>query len=168
MFHGVCLSGSILGPLLFVIYINDFTQSINLCKVVLYADDTTLLFADKDPDIITHRLETDHESPQHWFNCHQLNLNVFKCKWMMFGTVQRLRHTKATDLFIGENPLEKVRNYKYLGMWLDVNFDWHYHIDVMRSEISSRIGVLKRIKTYLTEDITTKLHNAMVLPLLDY
>ncbi len=137
--------GSILGPLLFVIYINDFTQSINLCKVVLYADDTILLFANKDPDIIKHTVETDLESAQHWFNCNKLNRNVSKGKWMMFGTVQRLRHTKPTDLFIGENPLEKVQNYKYLGMWLNVNLDWHYHIDVMRSKISRRIGVLKRV-----------------------
>ncbi len=54
---------------------------------------------------------------------------------MMFGIVQWLRCTKATDIFIGENPLEKVQNYKYLGMWLDVNLDWQYHIDVMRSKM---------------------------------
>ncbi len=71
--------GSILGPLHFVIYINDFTQSIKLCKVVLYADDTILLFADKDPNIIKHTLETDLESSQHWFKCNKLNLNVSKC-----------------------------------------------------------------------------------------
>ncbi len=86
----------------------------------------------------------------------------------MFGTVQRLRHTKTTNLFIGENPLEKVQNYKYLGMWLDVNLDWHYHIDAMRSKSSRRICVLKRVRTNLTEDLTTKLHNAMVLPLFYY
>ncbi len=57
---------SILGTLLFVIYINDFTQSINLCKVVLYADVTILLFAHKDLDIIKHTLATDLESAQHW------------------------------------------------------------------------------------------------------
>ncbi len=135
--------GSILCPLLFVIYINVFTQSINLCKVVFYADDTSLLFADKDTDIIKHILETDLESAQHWFNCNKLNLNVSKYKWIMFRTVQRLRRTKATDLIIGENPLEKVQNYKYLGMWLDVDLDWHYHIDLMRSTISRKIGVLK-------------------------
>ncbi len=81
MFH-VLPQESTLGPLLFVIYINDFTQSINLCKVVLYADDTILLFANKDPDIIKHTLETDLQSAQHWFNCKKLNLNVSKCKWM--------------------------------------------------------------------------------------
>ncbi len=84
----------------------------------------------------------------------------------MFGTVQRL--TQAIDWFIGENPLEKVQNYKYLGMWLDVNLDWHYNIDVMRSTISRRIRVLKRVRSYLTEDLTTKLHNALVLPVFDY
>ncbi len=80
----------------------------------------------------------------------------------------KLRRTKATDLFIGGNPLEKVQNYKYLGMWLDVNLDWHYHIDVMRCKMSWRIGLLKRVRSYLTEDLTNKLHNAMVLPLFDY
>ncbi len=53
-------------------------------------------------------------------------------------------------------------------MWLDVNLDWHYHIDVMRSNISRRIGVLKRVRSYLTGDLTIKLHDAMVLPLFDY
>ncbi len=53
-------------------------------------------------------------------------------------------------------------------MWLDVNLDWHCHIDAMRSKMSRRIGVLKRVRSYLTEDLTTKLHNAMVLSLLDY
>ncbi len=50
------------------------------------------------------------ENAQHWFNCNKLNLNVAKCKWMMFGYVQRLRHTKTTELYIGENPLENVQN----------------------------------------------------------
>ncbi len=55
----------------------------------------------------------------------------------MFGTVQRFRCTKATDLCVGANPLEKVQNYKYLGMWLDVSLDWHYHIDVMSSKFQA-------------------------------
>ncbi len=53
-------------------------------------------------------------------------------------------------------------------MWLDGNLNWHYIIDVMRSKMSRRIGVLKRIRTCLTENLTTKHHNAMVLPLFDY
>ncbi len=72
---------------------------------MLYTDDTILLFADKDPDIIKHTLETD--LAQHSFNCNKLNVNVFKCKCMMFRTVQRLRHTKTNELYIGQNPLEK-------------------------------------------------------------
>ncbi len=53
-------------------------------------------------------------------------------------------------------------------MCLDVNFDWHYHIDVLRSTLSRRIGLLKRVRSYLTEDLKTKLQNAMVLALFDY
>ncbi len=71
-------------------------------------------------------------------------------------------------IYVSENPLEKVQIYKYLGIWLDVNLDWHYFIEVVRSKSSRRIGVLKRVRSYLTEDLTTKLHNAMVLPLFDY
>ncbi len=86
----------------------------------------------------------------------------------MFVTLQRLRCTKTPDSFIGNNPLEKIQNYQYLGMWLDVNLDWHYHIDIMRSKFSRNICVVKRVRSYLTEDLTTQLHNAMVLPLFDY
>ena len=86
----------------------------------------------------------------------------------MFGTAQRLRRTKNTDLCIGDEPLEKVQNYKYLGMWMDVNLNWHHHIDVMRGKIAKRLGVLRRVRNYLTDDLTTQLYNAMVLPLFDY
>ena len=78
--------GSILGPLLFVVYINDFTKSINHSKVVLYADDTILLFADKNPDIIKSKLESDLSCAQVWFHKNNLNLNVSKCKWLMYST----------------------------------------------------------------------------------
>ncbi len=82
--------------------------------------------------------------------------------------MKRILKVHNTGLFIGENPLQKVQNYKYLGMWLYANLDWQYHIDVMRSKISRRLSVLKRVRSYLTEDLTTKLHNAIVLPLFDY
>ena len=87
---------------------------------------------------------------------------------MMFGTVQRLQDTKQTEPCIGEQPLEKVQNYKYLGMWIDVNLNWHYHIDVMRSKIAKHLGFLTRVRTYLTEDLTKQLYNTMVPPLFDY
>ena len=61
----------------------------------------------------------------------------------MFGTAQRLRKTKNIDIQIGDEPLEKVNTYKYLGMWMDANLNWHHHIDIMKTKLSPRIGVLR-------------------------
>ncbi len=160
--------GSILGPLLFVTFINDITQSISECKIVLYADDTIILFASNNPDIIKEKLEQDLMNANRWLKSNKLNLNISKCKWMMFGTARKLRHAKATDISIGDVPLEKVQTYKYLGMWMDSQLNWHHHLDKMRAKISQRLGVLRRVRSFLTEDITKNLFNAMVMPLFDY
>ncbi len=151
MFH-VLPQESTLGPLLFVIYINDFTQSINLCKVVLYADDTILLFANKDPDIIKHTLQSDH-SAQHWFNCNKLNQHVSKCKWIMFGTVQRLRRTKATDLFLTYLKWQLLTKHKA----------YHTHIFMFKCLNGLAQNYLSRNFKYVNHCYYTKYQDKHVL-----
>ncbi len=86
----------------------------------------------------------------------------------MFGTAKRLRRSKDITIAIGNEPLEKVQTYKYLGMWMDATLNWHHHIDKMRSKISQRLGVFKRVRSYLAEDLAKTLYNTMILPLFDY
>ncbi len=86
----------------------------------------------------------------------------------MLGTYQKI--TKAVDITInvGNAPLEQVWEYKYLGMWIDKNMNWNYHIDKMCPKFSRRLGILHRVKFNLPKETLCMLYNSIVLPHFDY
>ena len=81
--------GSILGPLLFIIYVNDLPHCVD-CKTVMYADDTTLLFHSSDQVSLQIDLDSNLNRIAQWFNRNKLTLNIKKTKLMLFGTLQRI------------------------------------------------------------------------------
>ena len=165
--HGVP-QGSILGPLLFILFINDLPQCILNCKIGLYADDTVLLFSAKTVKEIETNLQADLNRAQDWFRINRLHLNTKKTKWSLIGTHQKLSKTESITLHVGDEPLEQVSEYKYLGMWFDENLNWNHHIDKMCAKLSKRLGMLRRIKFNLPKETLLMLYNTMVLPLIDY
>ncbi len=78
--------GSILGPLLFILYINDFPNWLKNSKNVLYVDDTLLFYAHEDVNIIKRALEEHLKSASKWFETNKRHLNVNKTKWSLLGT----------------------------------------------------------------------------------
>jgi hypothetical protein len=160
--------GSILGPLLFTLYINDLPNALTKTKVVLYADDTAIFYASKDISEIQQVLTEDLRRAQNWLDSNKLTLNTSKTKTMLFGTPQRLRKGLSLKVETDGHTLEHVSNFKYLGAWFDNSLTWENHINKMFSKVSQRLGVLKRVRPYLSTDTSKLLYNALVLPLLDY
>ena len=106
-----------------------------------------------------------------WFRKNKLHLNVSNTKSMLFGTPQRLKSTKRTTTFeikVCDEVVERVDVFKYLGVVMDVNLNWHSHIEAAARKISSTIGVLRRVKPYLTIDLSKMVYNAIVLPHFSY
>ena len=90
--------GSILGPFLFLCYVNDMGTSIDAdCKLILYADDSAILFSHRDPETISMKLGTALESCSDWFVDNKLSLNLGKTECIMFGPSRKL---KAVDDFV--------------------------------------------------------------------
>jgi hypothetical protein len=160
--------GSILGPLLFILYVNDLPNVIQNSKIFLYADDTLLLFASNDTNKIKRALEQDLKHATEWFSINKLHLNVNKTKWTLFGTWQRLRLSDLPDISVNGENLEHVDEYKYLGLHLDSHLDWNHHISHVAGKISKRLGVLKRVRRHLNLFTAKMLYNALVLPMFDY
>jgi exonuclease III len=160
--------GSILGPLLFTLYINDLPKALTQTKVVLYADDTAIFYASKDIHEIQKALTDDLFRAQTWLDENKLTLNASKTKTMLFGTPQRLRRSLHFKIETADYTLEHVSVFKYLGAWLDSSLNWEHHINKMHSKVSQRLGVLKRVRPYMSVKTTKLLYNALVLPLLDY
>jgi hypothetical protein len=160
--------GSILGPILFTVYVNDLVHSVHCSKIVLYADDTVLLFSAKTIDDITSSLADDLTRVSAWFTSNKLHLNVKKCKWTLFGSEKRLKKISLPEMTILDEQVEHVDDYKYLGVHLDKNLNWEKHVEKISAKIRQRLGVLRHIRDYLDVHTALKLYNALVMPITDY
>ena len=94
-----------------------------------------------------------------------------KTKSMLFGTSQRLSSTKDPNNFeikVCDDVVERVQVFKYLGVYIDTNLNWHTHVEIFSKKISSKIGILRRLKSFLTIYLSKTMFNASVLPHFTY
>ena len=159
--------GSILGPLLFIIFVNDLPDSV-ICKTVMYADDTSLLISSSDPLCLQNSLNLNMCKIASWFRKNHLTLNISKTKLMLFGTPQNLSKYQNISLIYDGETIERVDNFKYLGIVFDSHMTWSHHIDLIASNVSKRCGVIRRVKYYLPNYILKKLADTLVMPHFDY
>ena len=128
----------------------------------MYADDTTLLTSSSDPMTLEIELKQNLDMVANWFKSNHLTLNIKKIKLMMFGTWQALSKFKDISLTYDNNDIEIVDKFKYLGVVFDPHLSWCEHVNHMSSNISKRIGVIRRIKYYLPCNTVNLLAKAMV------
>ena len=162
--------GSILGPLLFLLYLNELPQIPEYCKTELYADDTEMECSCKPvhSDVLESNINSDLTKVADYFDVNRLTINVNKCEYMQIGTYQSLGKMPETNISIRGEPLQTVTTAKYLGMYIDKNLKWDSHIDVMVPKISAKIGVLRTLRKIVPIDTLKLLYNAIVLPHFDY
>ena len=157
--------GSILGPLLFLLYINDIHRSSSAPKFLLYADDTALLFTaptlEKLQDVINNSLPNIAT----WLSSNRLTLNVNKSTYQLFSIKNRLPDIRIS---IGGSLLSRSQSFKYLGVTIDENLKWCTHIKNVENTISRNIGLIGRSQYMLDSDHIILLYNALVLPFLNY
>ena len=138
--------GSILGPMLFLIYIND---SPNASKLFNFADDTSLFCCRLEDIQSPHKEYTLNQELQKvykWLLANKLKLNVAKTKYMIFS--KRNKNINPIYLNINNNVIEHVHQFNFLGVHLNSKLTWNTHIEEISKKISRTIGVLK--KTQLT------------------
>ena len=161
--------GSILGPLLFIIYINELPSVIQNCySIQLYADDTLLFFSCKSIARIESMLSGDLNRVISWLHSNFLSLNYSKTKIMLIGTHQRLAKVDSFNVEAQNTELDRVYKFKYLGVVLDPWLSWNDHIDYITTKISSRLGMLRKARKVVPRESCITLYDAMILPLFDY
>ena len=160
--------GSILGPLLFMIYINDLPQVVSKASVMLYADDTAIMYSDSNIVNVESTLNEELDAINSWLKLNKLTLNASKTQCMTVGSPRKLTTVENIQLQIDQVPLEKVTVCKYLGIWMDENLSWHKHVQGLVSKISCRLALLRRLRGYLDSHTLKLLCNSLVLPHFEY
>ena len=153
--------GSILGPLLFIIFINDFSKSSNLFDFIIYADDTSLSSTLNAFDTDTDNINRELEKINIWLNTNKLSLNVNKSKFMIFHCLQRKINIPV--LRNNDTDIECVENFDLLGITLNQHMNWKTHISKLSNKISRTIGILNRLKYILPLHVKLIIYNSLIL-----
>ena len=160
--------GSILGPLLFVIYIDDLVEHLEQCSVHLYADDTVIYFSNKDVHVIESVLNSELQNIFNWLGSSKLSLNCKKTVCMLFGSQGMIKKCNQLRITVNGTQIQQVESTKYLGMILDPNLKWNLHIDHMLIRIGKLVRLLSRLRYTLNIDNMKIIYNAIILPIFDY
>ena len=135
--------GSVLGPLLFLIYINDLPLVSNVFNMVMYADDTTL-FCNIDNNVTEDVINRELHKVYEWLGANKLSLNVAKTKFMVSHTSNRL--VRYPNLLINGRSIERVTQFNFLGLILQSNMSWSMHTNHISLKVSKAIGIIYRLK----------------------
>ena len=159
--------GSILGPQLFLLYINDMSISVN-CHLSLYADDSALLFAHKDASVIADRLSCELSNCRKWLVDNKLSLHVGKTECLLFGSKCRLKRVKEFQVFCEGIAVRRVMQVKYLGVLLDCALSGSAHVGSLLKSCAGRLSFLYRNASFLDFHCRKMLCMALIQSYIDY
>ena len=149
--------GSILGPLLFIIYINDLHRSLSKCSVFHFADDTNLLFTSKNSKYLAREINGELKSLFDWLCANRLSLNVLKTEFIIFRP-PRTNLEQRVVLKLNGTKLFESSKIKYLGIILDNRLSWKYHIHELSKKLNRAVGMVFKIRDNCTKTVLRSLY----------
>ena len=160
--------GFVLGPYLFLVYINAIVDVISEdSKIVMFADDIALYRAIRSP-LDFFLLQLDVDAICNWISLNYLTLNIRKCCYMIF-TRKRFTTLPTTPLMVNNLALAKVDSFKYLGVNLSANLSWSEHVNCIAMKTRRLVGLLyRRFYCYLDSHVMVKLYITFIRPHLEY
>ena len=138
--------GSILGPLLFSIYVNDLPTVVKHSQMNMYADDTELHLCGHDLLSVQHAFQCDLDAVQAWLCINRLQLNVSMSAVKLIGTRQRITHRNVTVHIGGGQALTAIPHIKHLGVFIDQHLTWQKHSEYVLQRIRRNLHCLYRLQ----------------------
>ena len=166
MLYGVP-QGSVLGPLLFLIYINDLNIAIKFSKTHHFADDTNLLFADKSLKKIQKFVNLDLKLLCCWLKANKISLNASKTELIVFRDPRR-KSNHELKIKIDGKKLVPSKFVKYLGILIDCHLTWNVHTVELKTKLSRAVGMLSKIRHYVKIETLINIYYGIFSSLMRY
>ena len=161
--------GSILGPLLFLMYINDLPNCLRDAAPRMFADDTNITLSAKTVADLKLAVTSELNNLTCWLRADRLSLNAAKTELMIIGSRQRWNaQCEDIDISMDDKTIKRVDHTKSLGLTTDAQLSWSKHVDEICKKASSAIGALKRVRPFISTDVAVQIYNALILPHFDY
>jgi hypothetical protein len=159
--------GSVLGPLLFLLYVNDFSNCSKLFDFHLFADDSNLFCSNDNLSNLEHQVNIELCEIYKWLCANKLSSNIDKTNFVIFRSPQR-RVNYVPKLFMNNMLLKQEDSIKYLGIHIDSHFNSKSQIIYISKNIKRSIGILCKLRHYVTLPILIQLYYSLIYPFLTY
>ena len=160
--------GSVLGPLLFLLYINDFHYSSDLFDFHLFADDANLFCENNSLQILQNRINSELINIHTWLSANKLSLNIEKSNFILFHPPQKRLQDSTFNLLLNNKQLKREYCIKYLGILIDSHLSWKHQVEFIAGKIRRSIGILSKLRHHVDLNILLKLYYALIYPFLTY
>ena len=164
--------GSVLGPLLFLVFINDMPNVLEFLSI-LFADDTSYLLCHNNLATLIEKNNIELNKADSWFRANKLTLNISKTKFMIFSPKGSF-HTLDNDVKVGQEVVERIgsqcktKSFKLVGVLLDDKLNWSHQVDLVKKKLASCSYALRGLKSLLPTNIKLLMYNSLFRSHLDY
>ncbi len=159
--------GSILGPLLFLIYINDMRRAVNHSTIHHFADDTNLLCSEKDPLILRTKMNNDLRLIFEWLCANRLSLNVSKTEFIIFKPPKKKLNDRIT-LKLNGITIHESPKIKYLGIIMDDRLTWKHHVFELSKKLNKSTGVIYKMRRLCPQRVLLSIYYSLMHSHLNY
>lgn len=159
--------GSILGPLLFIIYINDIVNVSNLINLIMFADDTNIFFTDSTVNGLESKTNAELDKISKWFKLNKLSLNIKKTNFILFHTNSK-KISYVPKISIDNVPVLQAKETKFLGVIINESLGWTNHINTVKQKVTKNLGIIRRIRNTVPLCVLKMLYLTLIQPYFEY
>ena len=160
--------GSTIGPIMFIVYINDLPSVLENSSCIMYADDTVMYCAHSDNRIVRRMLQADLNNVQEWCAKNKLSMNIKKTKLMVFMSDHKRKRSNKFKFYMRGREIDEVDSYRYLGTEIDNGLTGNAQYNKLAQTLGFKLSMFGKVRRFLTTRAALTVYKSTILPLLDY